>query len=442
MLNLTGQNIAVLGAGRSGLAAAKLASRCGASVTVYDSCGADRFSDFPAQIKTHPGASPATGAATLSDLVIVSPGIETKGEFVQSFAINTGGLWGEIELAWRCYSGKTIGITGTNGKTTTTELVDVLVRATGKTCAPCGNYGVPFSEVVLRDVVPEVVALELSSFQLETTVDFKPDAIVWLNFSADHMDRYEDLMEYFEAKQRIFAKADAQTPVVIRQGETLLSLPGLPGRITTFSTEEAADWTLNGDLIQQGDSPFVDLSRTRLRGLHNAENLMAACAVVEDLTPELATAALAAYQPPAHRCEWVGTFDQVEWLNDSKATNLHALEAALRSQTRPAVLIAGGKQKGLDYQPLAPLMKEKVTQAIFFGEIGAALAVTFFDTVPCETVDTLAEAVALAASKAKPGDSVLFSPGTSSFDQFSGYEARGDAFRSAVLNLHQSPSPT
>ena len=435
MLNLTGQNVAILGAGRSGLAAANLASRCGASVTVYDSRGPEVFAAFPAGITTHPGASSDTGAATLSDLVIVSPGIETKGEFVQSFAINSGALWGEIELAWRCFSGKTIAITGTNGKTTTTELVDVLVRATGKTCAPCGNYGVPFSEIILRDELPEVVALELSSFQLETTVDFKPDSVVWLNFSADHMDRYEDLMEYFEAKQRIFAKIDAATPVVIRQGETLLALPGLLGQITTFSTEEEADWTLSGVVIQQGEAAFIDISKTRLRGLHNAENLMAACAVVDGLTPEIALAALTEYAPPVHRCELVGILDKVEWLNDSKATNLHALEAALRSQTRPTILIAGGKQKGLDYQPLAPLLKEKVTQAIFFGEIGAALAVTFFDVVPTETVETLKEAVKFASQKSQPGNVVLFSPGTSSFDQFSGYEARGDAFKSAVLSL-------
>ncbi len=435
MLNLTGQNVAILGAGRSGLAAAKLASRCGASVTVYDSRGPEVFAAFPQGIPTHPGASAETGAVTLSDLVIVSPGIETKGEFVQSFAINSGALWGEIELAWRCFSGKTIGITGTNGKTTTTELIDVLVRAIGKTCAPCGNYGVPFSEIILLDEVPEVVALELSSFQLETTVDFKPDAAIWLNFSADHMDRYEDLMEYFEAKQRIFAKIDADTPVVIRQGETLLALPGMPGKITTFSTEEEADWTLAGDVLQRGDEAFIDLSETRLRGLHNAENLMAACAVVEGLTPEIALSALTSYDPPAHRCELVSSEKKVEWLNDSKATNLHALEAALRSQTRPVILIAGGKQKGLDYQPLTPLLKEKVTQTIFFGEIGAALAVTFFDIVPTETTDTLDEAVELASQKAQAGDVVLFSPGTSSFDQFSGYEARGDAFKAAVLNL-------
>ncbi|MGJ8695862.1 MAG: UDP-N-acetylmuramoyl-L-alanine--D-glutamate ligase [Verrucomicrobiaceae bacterium] len=436
MLELYGQTVAILGAGRSGLAAAKLACQCGGEVTVFDSRGAEVFASFPADIATCAKATPETASGKNFDLVVVSPGIETHGDFVQAFAQNSGALWGEIELGWRCFDGVTIGITGTNGKTTTTELVDLLVRATGKSCAPCGNYGVPLCEIVLRDEVPEVVALELSSFQLETIVDFKPDAVIWLNFSADHMDRYESLMEYFEAKQRIFKNIDNDTPVVIRQGETLLSLPGLKGEVTTFASEEEADWSLDGDNILKGGQPFIAMSGTKLRGLHNAENLMAACAVIDGLTAEVAEKALRDYAPPVHRCELVRILDDVEWINDSKATNLHALESALRSQVRPTVLLAGGKQKGLNYEPLKELLEAKVVQAVFYGEIGPALAVTFFDVVPTETVDTLDEAVKFAAQNATSGQTVLLSPGTSSFDQFSGYEERGDVFKASVLALH------
>lgn len=435
MLDLTKQTVAILGAGRSGLAAAKLASCCGAKVTVFDSRGPEVFTNFPTTVTTCPKATPETGEHTKADLVITSPGIETDGDFVQAFVQNSGALWGEVEFASRCYKGKIIGITGTNGKTTTTELVDVLTRATGKTCAPCGNYGIPLSEIILRDEVPEVVALELSSFQLETIVNFKPDAVIWLNFSADHMDRYSDLMEYFEAKQAIFKNVDGETPVFVRAGETLLALPGFKGALTTFSSEEDADWTmLNGALMQNG-APFIRLEETQLRGLHNAENLMAACAVVEGLTPELAISALSDYSPPEHRCELVRTHDSVEWLNDSKATNIHALESALRSQTRPTILIAGGKEKGLDYEPLLPILEESVKSAICFGEIGFTLAKTFSSVVESTAVSTLQKAVDLADAAAAPGDLVLFSPGTSSFDQFSGYESRGNAFKTAVLAL-------
>ncbi|MEN8773882.1 MAG: Mur ligase family protein, partial [Akkermansiaceae bacterium] len=190
MLNLTGKTVAVLGAGRSGRAAALLAEHCGARVTIYDS----------REGKGAVVADSSTALEVNADLVVVSPGIETNGDFVQSFAKGSGALWGEVELAWRCYAGKTIGITGTNGKTTTTELVRDLVEATGKSCVACGNYGVPLSEVVLYEFPPEVISLELSSFQLETIVNFKPDVVIWLNFSADHMDRYHSIGEYREAK--------------------------------------------------------------------------------------------------------------------------------------------------------------------------------------------------------------------------------------------------
>lgn len=421
MLDLTGKTVAVLGAGRSGQAAARLAERCGASVTIYDS------RDTPDAVM----ATPETGLAVNVDLVVVSPGIETLGDFVQSFAKGSGALWGEVELAWRCFNGVTIGITGTNGKTTTTELVRDLVEAAGKSCVACGNYGVPLSEVVLYDEVPDVISLELSSFQLETIVDFKPDAVIWLNFSPDHMDRYRTLDEYREAKLRILDNVSDETLVVVRAGENLSP----KGRQVTFSSEISADWSLDGDFILRGETQFLAMSKTRLRGLHNAENVMAACAVVEGLTPELAGETLSKYSPPEHRCELVSIIDGVEYLNDSKATNLHALESALRSQTRPTILIAGGKEKGLDYQPLVPLLKEKAKMMISFGEIGAALADVLSDAITCKAVKTLEEAVAAAAASSERGDTVLFSPGTSSFDQFNGYEARGDAFKAAVPRL-------
>jgi len=421
MLNLTGKSVAVLGAGRSGRAAARLAEHCGATVTIYDS-------------REAPGAVRATSESGLEvkvDLVVVSPGIETGGDFVQSFLKGSGALWGEIELAWRCYPGRTIAITGTNGKTTTTELIRDLVEATGRSCVACGNYGVPLSEVVLYQSVPEVIALEISSFQLETIVDFKPDAVVWLNFSADHMDRYRSLQDYLEAKLRIFENVATETPVVVRKGSPVPS----KGAVTTFSSDEEADWTLRGDDILKEGDVFLSMGGTRLRGLHNAENLMAACAVVEGVTADLARRTLANYCPPEHRCELVAIIDGVEYLNDSKATNLHALESALRSQTRPTLLIAGGKEKGLDYEPLLPLLEERARAAFTFGEIGSVLADLFSRVLPARAVETLDEAVALAAAEATSGETVLFSPGTSSFDQFGGYEERGKAFKAAVPRL-------
>jgi UDP-N-acetylmuramoylalanine--D-glutamate ligase len=305
------------------------------------------------------------------------------------------------------------------------------VEATGESCVACGNYGVPLSEVVLYDSPPAVISLELSSFQLETIIDFNPDVVIWLNFSPDHMDRYSSIDEYREAKLRIFDNIDADTPVVVRSGSQVPDR----GRVTTFSTEDEADWSLTGDDILCDGEAFVSISETRLRGLHNAENLMAACAAVEGLTPAIARDALSKYIPPEHRCELVAVIDGVEYLNDSKATNLHALESALRSQTRPTILIAGGKQKGLDYRPLAPLLAQKVKGMISFGEIGEELSSVFATTVQCRKVETLEEAVAIAVVMAERGETILFSPGTSSFDQFNGYEERGRAFKAALPQM-------
>jgi UDP-N-acetylmuramoylalanine--D-glutamate ligase len=207
----------------------------------------------------------------------------------------------------------------------------------------------------------------------------------------------------------------------------------------TFSTiDPAADWFSDGHAIRHAGETWLDMEHdTGLRGLHNAENAMAAMAACQALGIPAATMreALHSYAPPPHRCELIRTLDGVEYLNDSKATNLHALESALRSQTRPVVLIAGGKEKGLDYTPVVPLLREKALAAVTFGQIARPLAALFSQAVPCESVSTLADAVAAAHSLAPRGSTVLLSPGTSSFDQFSGYEQRGNAFRDLVHQL-------
>ncbi len=433
-MSLTGKNVVILGAGRSGRAAAALALREGADVHVHDK--AESIHGMPEGVILHPDATEETGRATGCDLLIVSPGIDTYGPLVIAYASAAGEMIGETEFASRYYKGRIIGITGTNGKTTTTELVERILRAGGYDVAPCGNYGVPFSEVILRDPVPTAVSLELSSFQLETIHTLRPDVSIWLNFAPDHMDRYPTVEAYYDAKLHIFDNQTAADTAVVRAGE---KLPALKPTVVTFSTEDpAADWFSDGRRISRSGETVLDLeASTRMRGLHNAENAMAAIAACEAIGIPLdcAARALDGYAPPLHRCELVRTLDGVEYLNDSKATNLHALESALRSQTRPVVLIAGGKEKGLDYAPVAPLLAKKAVAAVTYGQIAAPLAAVFSEAVPVEQTVTLAEAIAAARRLAPRGSTVLLSPGTSSFDQFSGYEQRGDVFREIVLNL-------
>ena len=435
-MTLTGKHIAILGAGRSGRAAAALAMREGARVSVWDLAGAEAFSEVPEGVEAHPNATQEQGESLASDMLVVSPGIDTFGPYVAAFSKNTGEVIGEVELAARIYQGKIIGITGTNGKTTTTELVARILSRAGFGGTPCGNYGKPFAEVVLEPEAPAVVALELSSFQLETIRTLRPVVAVWLNFAPDHMDRYPQVDSYRAAKLRIFENQGPENFAVVRMGEDLP--PMVAGVITFSTTDPDANWFSDGHVIHHGGAEWLDMDRgTGLRGLHNAENLMAAMGACEQLGISQSTMrdALRNYVPPPHRCELVRTLDGVEYLNDSKATNLHALESALRSQSRPVVLIAGGKDKGLDYAPVLPLLREKALAAVTFGQIADPLAVVLGKAVPSESVSTLADALAAARKLAPRGSSILLSPGTSSFDQFTGYEHRGDTFRELVHQL-------
>ncbi|MFC5050210.1 UDP-N-acetylmuramoyl-L-alanine--D-glutamate ligase [Rubritalea spongiae] len=432
---LEGKNVVVLGAGRSGRAAACLALSKGAEVRLFDANPKATFDGLDERISVFAGATEDIGSSTKSDLLVISPGIDTYGSFVKAFVANAGELIGETELAARYFGGKIVGITGTNGKTTTTELVERILNHSGTSCVACGNYGVPFSEVLMMENVPESVALELSSFQLETVSQLHVDAAIWLNFSADHMDRYSSLEDYFRAKLNIFLNQTEEDTAVVRAGE---ELGELAAQCLSFASEgREADYHLDGDVIMFRGERIFGLSNTRMRGLHNAENVMAAVAATHSLSVSYAQAeeALLGFAPPLHRCELIRTLDGVEYLNDSKATNLHALDSALRSQTRPVVLIAGGKEKGLVYDELLERLEEKVHSAIVYGEIGAALELLFSKVVPTACVNSLDEAVALSQQYAHAGDVVLLSPGTSSFDQFSGYEARGDHFRELVLAL-------
>lgn len=436
-MDLTHQKIAVLGCGRSGLSAARLARARGASdIRLFDSnpCASCNGGDFPLTA----GATEEDGRAFGADLVIISPGIEADIPWTRAFAERASELIGETEFAYRHFHGTVIAITGTNGKTTTTALIEHILKQAGMAATACGNYGLPFCDVVLAEET-DVAVLEVSSFQMETIRDFRPDLAVWLNFAPDHMDRYKKVEDYFLAKLRVFENMDSTQTAIVRRGE---KLPPIAPRTLTFGVSDGGPDSL-GELVYRdgwicrGDSRVIDLNGTTLSQAHNAENAMAATLAARELGVPLDTIqeAVRHFVPPGHRCEIVAEIDGILWLNDSKSTNLHSTEAAVRSQTRPVVLIAGGKDKGLDYTPIAPLLAGKARASVVFGQIGDQLAETFSPAVPTVTTATLDQAVAEAARLAHRGDVVLFSPGTSSFDQFSGYVERGECFRNAVRHI-------
>ena len=436
------KNIAVLGAGRSGKAAAHLLAEEGAKVTLLDSAaeeklaGIERLRDEGIYILCGPLADEDP---TVYDLGIYSPGIDPELPLAKNFSRKNIPTIGELELGYQFCSVPVIGITGTNGKTTTTELIAQMLNACGQRTMACGNIGKPLVEAARESDNLSVLTVEVSSFQLETIREFHPEIAVWLNFAPDHLDRYRSIREYREAKLRIFENQTPDDHAVVNAAE---DLPELKAKVATFSAwSNEGDFSLGDGSILYRQQPVLDLAEAQLRGPHNAENMMAALAVgrARGLSFEEMVPPLCAYRAQLHRLELIRTIDGVDYINDSKATNLDALEKALLSATKPIVLIAGGKDKGFAFDSIGPLVTRKVRRAVLIGEIAKRIAHDWRDATECETAGSLGEAVERAQALALRGETVLFSPGTSSFDMFKSYADRGDQFRALVRGLPEAP---
>ena len=435
-----GKKVAVLGAGLSGTAAALLLRGEGADVTVLDS--ADEKTLLKSTIENLRGrgvevrCGPAAGQDSSSyDFVVLSPGIDPISPLATSFSSRKIETMGELELGWRSVNVPVIAITGTNGKTTTTELLAQMLNACGQRTIACGNIGKPLCEVALEEHDLDLLTVEVSSFQLETIRTFRPSISVWLNFAPDHLDRYRSVAEYRAAKLRIFENQTADGVAIVNAGETL---PKIAARKVTFSAyTDQADFRLEGGSIVYQNAPVLRMAETKLRGSHNIENIMATLAVglARGLSFERMLPPLCAYEPRPHRCEFVREIGDVTYVNDSKATNLDAVEKGLLAQSKSVILIAGGKDKGFTFETLRPLVSKKVRAAVLIGEMAERIAQDWKAAVPCEIAHSLADAVERAHALAKPGDVVLFSPGTSSFDMFKSYADRGDQFRALVHAL-------
>jgi len=436
-MDVNGKQVVVLGLGISGMEAAKLLQDRGARVTVRDDATDNATVNQRAEALRQRGIGVELGGAIPAtaerfDFCVLSPGIHPDAPLVRRLRQAGLPMLGELEVAYRFCQCPIVAITGTNGKTTTTELVDAVLAAGGKRTKASGNIGTAFSAAVRDSANLDVMVLEASSFQLEHVVEFRPRISVHLNLTPDHLDRYGSMEEYETAKWQIFRN---QTPDDYAIVNTNLRLPEIAARKTTFSvTGAAADYQLiDGWLVARGEQ-VLEQSRTNLAGPHNAENMLAALAVADlyHIPREAAIRALCDYKPLPHRCEKVGVIDGVTFINDSKATNIDALEKALLSQRSPVVLLAGGKDKGLDFSGLRPLLREKVKAVVLIGQMTEKLFAAWNSAVPCVRATTLADAVERARQLVRPGDAVLFSPGCSSFDMFKDFEDRGNQFRTLV----------
>lgn len=370
------------------------------------------------------------------DLAVLSPGIDPAVPLVQQFIRRRINMIGELELAYEMCKCPIIGITGTNGKTTTTQLVERMLNACGVKTVAAGNIGPAFSARVKQSSDLDVMTLEISSFQLETIRSFRADVAVWLGFAADHLDRYKSMEEYYQAKIRIFENQTENDWAVVNYRD---KLPDLHAKRITFSAfASGGDFELRDGVINYHGEPVLKLSETQLRGAHNAENLMAALGVglTRGLSFDQMRGPLCEYKALPHRCEKIRTLNDVDWINDSKGTNPDSVEKALLGETRPVVLIAGGKDKGFEYSMLTDLVASKCRCAVTLGEMADRIESIWKDRLPVRNAGwSLERAVDIAREEARPGDVVLFSPGTSSFDMFKNYADRGNQFRALVQAL-------
>jgi len=439
-LRYKGQNIAVLGAGLSGTASALLLQSEGARVTVLDSAEEKNLLKSTLNNLRTQGVQVICGTAADEDsspyqMAVLSPGIDPASQLARNFYSRKIEVISELELGWQSCEIPVIAVTGTNGKTTTTELLAQMLNACGQRTIACGNIGKPLSEVAREKKPFDVLTVEVSSFQLETIQTFRPSISLWLNFAPDHLDRYRSVADYRAAKLRIFENQTADDVAVVNAIE---KVPGIRARTITFSAyANQADFRLSEGAIIYDGHAVLRLSETKLRGLHNIENLMAtlAAGTARGLSFAEIVPPLCRYEPQPHRCEFVREVGDVGYINDSKATNIDAMEKALRAQTKPVILIAGGKDKGFTFDPLRSLVKEKVRSTILIGEMAQSISRSWNGAAKSEIANSLADAVERAHTIAKPGEVVLFSPGTSSFDMFKSYADRGDQFRALVRAL-------
>jgi UDP-N-acetylmuramoylalanine--D-glutamate ligase len=448
MMELKGKKVLVVGLGKSGLAAALFLRHKGALVTVSDVRSAEALAkDIPALLEE--GIMVEAGGHGLltfrrQDLIVVSPGVPLDTpELVQ---VKNFGLpvIGEVELAARFLKGKMLAITGSNGKTTTTALVGEILQKSGAPTLVGGNIGVPVIGLVEQSTDETWFVLEVSSFQLESTIEFHPRIAVILNITPDHLDRHGTFENYARAKERIFAAMDEHDCVVLNADNQPTAEAAARTRARTywFSLEHPVDqgaWLQDGSIVYRGErggaiEEIMPINGIPLKGTHNVENVLAAvvAARLAGVPVDVIRRAVESFEAVEHRLEYVDTLNGVEFYNDSKATNVDATAKAVAAFSSGIHLIMGGKDKGSPYTVLNDLLRERVRAVYTIGSAAAKIESQLRGVVPVLACETLEKAVAEAAAAARPGEVVLLAPACSSFDQFESYEHRGRVFKELV----------
>lgn len=451
-MNLENKKVLVFGTGISGIAAVKLLNKVLADVIVFDGNETldkkDIEKKLPEEFKGHIflGSLPEEIMASI-ELAVLSPGVPTDLEIVNRLRDQGTTIWGEIELAYYFSKGKIAAITGTNGKTTTTTLVGEIMKTFYESVFVVGNIGVPYTEMVLNTREESVTVAEMSSFQLETIDSFRPDVSAILNITPDHLNRHHTMEKYMEAKFNITRNQHEDDVCVLNyEDEALRKLGGtLKNKVFYFSSLHKLEEGiyLDGENIlcrRNGEEILIcTTGELNIFGRHSYENVMAAVAVAISLHVPLdcIRKAVTNFVAVEHRIEFVTTKNGVKYYNDSKGTNPDASMKAIESMPTPTLLIAGGYDKGSEYDEWIEAFGNKIRYLVLLGQtrekIAAAARRHGFENIIM--VENLSEAVQICAGKANPGDSVLLSPACASWGMFTNYEERGRLFKEYVKNL-------
>ncbi|MFH2035160.1 MAG: UDP-N-acetylmuramoyl-L-alanine--D-glutamate ligase [Candidatus Zixiibacteriota bacterium] len=445
---IRGRNIGIIGMARSGMAAARLIKRMGGTPFVSDVKSSESLTKQIGELKTFNIEFETDGHTDRlfeSDFVILSPGVPKESEFIQKIIGKGIPLFSEIELAYWFCSGRVIAITGSNGKTTTTSLIGAMLSSAGINNVVCGNIGHPFSDAVLEIGEEGYAVVEVSNFQLELIEEFTPFISIILNLTPDHLDRYENFDGYKKAKYRIAENQTSSDYLILNGDDSVIEKNniGTKAKKIYFSTKQ----TLPTGVFQRGKSlvgivggeeiNIIDVDKIRIPGPHNLQNAAAAslAALLAGAKPECITDALKSFPGVEHRLEDVTQVSGIKFVNDSKATNVDAVCYALKSFDAPICLIAGGRDKGGDFEPIVNSGRDKIKEIILIGEARDKMFNTLGKAFPVQFAENMEAAVNKAFTAASPGDIILLSPACASFDMFDNFEHRGKVFKKAVLSL-------
>lgn len=454
-MELKDVRVLILGAGKSGIAAARFLKARGAQPIIHD---AKPIQELSAEAR---GLRQEIGVALLSgfvpsfvfdqiDLVVVSPGVGASLISARYVDQRGGEVIGEVELAYRFMKGRIVGITGSNGKTTTTTLIGDILKNAGIESQVGGNIGTPLIQLAETATDETWTVAELSSFQLETIKSFRTNVAVCLNVTPNHLDRYQSLDDYAEAKRRILMNQTSEDLAILNADDEIVSswAKDSKGQVTMFSVRQELEEGLflrGRDLVSRaGGKEKILTTRDEIfiRGLHNVENVLASLAagLACGASPESIRETIANFKGVEHRIEFVSEIDGVKYFNDSKATSVDATLKALEALSEDEgkiVLIIGGRGKNAPYAPLIPLIQSSVRGLVVIGEDAKQIATQLAGVCDMVHAASMEEAVVRGSELAESGDSVLLAPACASFDMFRSFEHRGEVFKAAVHSLGQ-----